>query len=76
MAKREQRLNPFIRFLTITLTVVVAVVVYAFAFERTDIDLGPIKDEQRRPQLIRILRGWPGPTSSRTKRQSRSTLSR
>ena len=61
MAKREQRLNPFIRFLTITLTVVVAVVVYAFAFERTDIDLGPIKDEQRRPQLIRILRGLARP---------------
>jgi phosphonate ABC transporter permease subunit PhnE len=37
------------------------IVAYAFAFDRTDVDLEPIKDEQRRTQLIRIVRGLSRP---------------
>jgi phosphonate ABC transporter permease subunit PhnE len=61
MSKGKQHLNPFVRFLTIALTIVTVVVVYAFAFDATDIDLAPVKDEARRPQLIRILRGLARP---------------
>ncbi|HLE39218.1 MAG TPA: ABC transporter permease subunit [Acidimicrobiia bacterium] len=61
MATPKHHMNPFVRFLTITLTIITAVVVYAFAFERTDIDLKPVKDEQRRTQLIRIVRGLARP---------------
>jgi len=53
--------SPIARFITIVMTIVIAVVAYAFAFDRTDVDLEPIKDEQRRTQLIRIVRGLSRP---------------
>jgi phosphonate ABC transporter permease subunit PhnE len=60
-SRNKDHRSPFIRFITITLTVVIAIVAYAFAFDRTDVDLEPIKDEQRRTQLIRIIRGLSRP---------------
>jgi len=61
MASKQEARNPFVRFLAIALSVSIIVVAYAFAFDRTDVDLEPIKDEQRRTQLIRIIRGLSRP---------------
>jgi len=58
--KKETR-NPLVRFLAVATAVSIIIVAYAFAFDRTDVDLEPIKDEQRRVQLIRIIRGLSRP---------------
>ena len=58
--KKETR-NPFVRFLAIALSVSIIVVAYAFAFDRTDVNLEPIKDEQRKVSLVRIIRGLSRP---------------
>jgi len=61
MASNKETRNPFVRFLAIALSVLVVVVAYAFAFDRTDVDLEPIKDEQRKTSLVRIIRGLSRP---------------
>ncbi len=57
----ESHQNPLVRVLVIAMTIVVVVVAYAFAFDRTNVDLEPVKDEGRREQLIRIIRGLSRP---------------
>jgi phosphonate ABC transporter permease subunit PhnE len=61
MATDKSNRSPFVRFVAVAMATVAIVVAYAFAFERTDVDLEPIKDEQRRVQLIRIIRGLSRP---------------
>ncbi len=61
MAADKETQNSLVRLLAIASSVAIIVVAYAFAFDRTDVDLEPIKDEQRRVQLIRILRGLSRP---------------
>ena len=58
--KKETR-NPVVRFLTVVTAVSIIVFAYAFAFDRTDVDLEPIKDEQRKVSLVRIIRGLSRP---------------
>jgi phosphonate ABC transporter permease subunit PhnE len=57
----EKKRNPFTRLLVIWLSILAVIIGYAFATQATDVDLGEIKDEQRRVQLIRIVRGLARP---------------
>ncbi len=49
------------RWLTLGLAIIVALVVYGFGFETTDVDLGQVRNEDRREQLYRILRALARP---------------
>ena len=60
-APEEKKRNPIARILIIWLSIVAVIIGYAFATQATDVDLGEIKDEQRRVQLIRIIRGLARP---------------
>jgi phosphonate ABC transporter permease subunit PhnE len=53
--------NPFVRFFAVATAVSIIVVAYAFAFDRTKVNLEPIKDEQRKVSLVRIIRGLSRP---------------
>ncbi|MFQ5522353.1 MAG: PhnE/PtxC family ABC transporter permease [Acidimicrobiia bacterium] len=49
------------RSLLLVLAVVIGVVVYAYGFEVTGVDLGEIRSETRRVQLVRVLRSLARP---------------
>jgi phosphonate ABC transporter permease subunit PhnE len=53
--------NPFVRILVIWGAILAIIAGYAFAVRATDVDLTEIKDEQRRVQLFRIIRGLARP---------------
>lgn len=60
-SKDKETRNPFVRFLAVATAVSIIVVAYAFAFDRTKVNLEPIKDEQRKVSLVRIIRGLSRP---------------
>jgi hypothetical protein len=53
--------NPVVRIVVVWSAILAIVAGYAFAIRATDVDLTDIKDEQRRVQLFRIIRGLARP---------------
>jgi len=58
---KAKKRSALMRLLLIWLSIIAIIIGYAFATQATDVDLGEIKDEQRRVQLIRIIRGLARP---------------